>query len=122
MATVGDRIRLSREAANLTLEDLAARVGIAYQQLWRYEKGQNETPVKTIAKLAVELSVTTDYLLGLVDDPTGAISEGDLSPMERKLIAMLRNGAIVEALEAMTVLSKSDQQSRVTTAQPTRHS
>src|SRR5688500_8903368 len=104
MTTLGDRMRLSREAANLTLEELAGRVGIAYQQLWRYEKDKNEPSVSILKQVAVVLNVTTDYLLGLVDDPTGAISEEDLSPMERRLIAMVRNGAIVEALETMTTI------------------
>lgn len=122
MVTVGDRIRIAREAASLTLEELAARIGVGFQQLWRYEKDKNEPTAATITKIAVALNVTTDYLLGLVDDPTGAITEGDLSPMERQLIALLRNGAIIEALETVTTLSKTDKQSRVSATQPTRHS
>lgn len=108
MATFGYRLRLSRETAGKTLEDLAGDVGIAYQQLWRYEQDRNKPPVEFIKRAAITLNVSADYLLGLVDEPAAVLTENDLSPMERKLIAAVRNGAIVEALEAFTALTKHD--------------
>ena len=36
---------------------------------WRYEKGEREIPVGALIKLADYYRVSTDYLLGLTDDP-----------------------------------------------------
>ena len=36
---------------------------------WRYEKGVREIPVWAVIKLAAYYHVSTDYLLGLSDDP-----------------------------------------------------
>ena len=36
---------------------------------WRYEKGLREIPVWAVIKLAEYYHVSTDYLLGLTDDP-----------------------------------------------------
>lgn len=36
---------------------------------WRYEKGEREIPVWALIKLADYYRVSTDYLLGLTDDP-----------------------------------------------------
>lgn len=36
---------------------------------WRYEKGEREIPVWAVIKLADYYRVSTDYLLGLTDDP-----------------------------------------------------
>ena len=36
---------------------------------WRYEKGLREIPVWALIKLAEYYHVSTDYLLGLTDDP-----------------------------------------------------
>jgi len=41
----------------------------------RYERGIREIPVTMLAKLAEYYNVSTDYILGLTDDPT---------PYERK--------------------------------------
>ena len=36
---------------------------------WRYEQGEREIPVWALIKLADYYRVSTDYLLGLTDDP-----------------------------------------------------
>lgn len=37
---------------------------------WRYEKGDREIPVWAVIKLAALYHTSTDYLLGLTDNPT----------------------------------------------------
>ena len=49
-------------------------LGTVYRNLnrnvyWRYEKGEREIPVWALIKLADYYRVSTDYLLGLTDDP-----------------------------------------------------
>lgn len=102
----GQRLRQARDMRNLTQEEFAAQMGVAYQQIWRWESGKNDPSGDTLKRMASVLEVTTDYLLGLTHDPIGTITEEDLTPLERRLIAAVRSGATVEALEALTSLSK----------------
>jgi transcriptional regulator with XRE-family HTH domain len=93
-------------------------MGVGTLQIYRWESGQNDPSGDSISRLAKVLDVTADYLLGLTDNIYKVVAEGDLSPMESKLIAAVRHGQIVEALEAMTALTKGTDQSNVTTVEP----
>lgn len=108
MSIVGDRLRTRREAAGLTLEDLAGQIGMNFQQYWRYEKGENAPSFETLRKIAEVLNVSLDYLAGLVDDPSGVLAESDLSGMERRLVTAARNGESAEALEALAAILKGN--------------
>lgn len=103
----GNRLRQLRESRGITQEELADFVGVAKQQIWRWESGKNDPVGDMIVKLARVLNTSADYLLALDSDPSPRLKESDLSPMERKLVAAVRSGLIVEALESLTTLSKS---------------
>ncbi len=103
----GDRLRWARERMGLSQRDLALRCGLGERQIWRYENGDTDPNTSILITIAKELSVTSDFLLGLADDPKGEITEDDLSEMERKLIAAFRNGQIVEALNIAAEIAKS---------------
>jgi transcriptional regulator with XRE-family HTH domain len=104
----------------LSQSDLADRIGIHAQQLYRIERGISENPSSdTIISLARELDISADYLLGLVDEPKGILREEDLNPMERRLLQAARSGLIVEALKALTSISEKVDQSTITGGKPT---
>lgn len=88
----GDRLRLMREKLGLSQADLADRLGIGQNQIYRYETGQVEPSPTIIGMLAKEMDVSADWLLGLVDNPNRRIEEGDLSQHERDLLAAYRRG------------------------------
>lgn len=88
----GDRLRGIRERRGFTQDELAFRLAVGQSQLARYENGRAEPTPEVIARLAGELEVTADYLLGLADDPAGRINEADLSDIERRLLAAYRRG------------------------------
>jgi transcriptional regulator with XRE-family HTH domain len=102
----GDRLRKAREG-RYTQEELAQAVDSSTRMISRYETGDNDPTGEVIAKLAEILGISTDYLLSRTDDPVANLTEADLSVMERKLIAAVRQGAIVEAMETLTTLAKS---------------
>ena len=106
----GDRLKEIRELRQLSQRELASLCGMGEKQIWRYENDESNPSSDHVAKIARELRVTTDYLLGVTDDPNANLTEDDLSPMERKLIAAVRNGSIVEALETITGISKFENQ------------
>lgn len=105
----GDRLRLIREERGLTREELTARLNIGANQLWKYEEDGVEPRANAIAAIASALEVTTDYLLGLVDAPDQNLTEEKLSPMERRLLSVVRQGMAIEAMEAtMEIIKQRD--------------
>lgn len=67
---VGRRITGLRECKDMTIEELAARVGVNATTLGRMEKGQTQKiGSDVLAALAREFNVSTDFLLGMTDIP-----------------------------------------------------
>ena len=67
---LGDRIRRQRIALGVSQADFAIQTGIPVQVLSRLEHGRQSIWVERLADLAGALKVSTDYLLGLTDNPT----------------------------------------------------
>ncbi|MCB7130470.1 MAG: helix-turn-helix transcriptional regulator [Candidatus Brocadiales bacterium] len=65
---VGSRIRRARQNLGLTQATLAARLGKARVSVANYELGRVQVPGDVLAKIAKNLHVTSDYLLGLAKD------------------------------------------------------
>jgi transcriptional regulator with XRE-family HTH domain len=92
----GTRLRETREERQLTQADLARRIHTNISQILRWEKGQAIPSAEAVVRLAEELEVSSDYLLGLTDEPTGHLSESDLTPLERKFLAASDRGDLAE--------------------------
>lgn len=80
--TFGNRIRTLRKKYNLTQLELATKVGIPKSTLAGYENGLRRPKFETIEKLAEVLNTSSDYLIGISDDPHPAKPTKDL----RKLL------------------------------------
>lgn len=89
---IGQRLRDLRESRNLTQRDLAKRVDIHVNQLVKWEKNNATPGGDALYKLAKELEVSTDYLLGLVNEKNGHLQETDLSPKESRILDAYRHG------------------------------
>ena len=63
------RIRDLREDHDKTQKEIAEILNMHRSVYRRYESGERETPAWVIVKLAEYYRVSTDYLLGLSDDP-----------------------------------------------------
>lgn len=69
MSAVGDRIRMMRRRAGLTLEDVAKHLGIGKQAVYKYEKGTvTNIPLDNIEKMAEIFGTTPEYLSGWTAD------------------------------------------------------
>jgi transcriptional regulator with XRE-family HTH domain len=90
-AFMGGRLRERREAAGLTQQELADRIGVRKAQISLYEHQKTEPGAGVLANMAKELSVTTDYLLGLVDTPSDHVSRSQLSRDELYILELWRN-------------------------------
>ena len=61
-------IRDLRKQKGLTQQQLADKVGISNVSLSNYERGTQMPDLITLSKIAVELDVSTDKLLGLIEE------------------------------------------------------
>lgn len=94
----GDRIRALRERLGWSQRELGEKSGIGLQQIHRYESGKSDPLASALKAVAQQLGVTTDYLLGLSDDPhTYAAME--LTEDARRLVEAYESG------DAATILS-----------------
>ncbi|WP_425546172.1 helix-turn-helix domain-containing protein, partial [Arthrobacter koreensis] len=57
----GDRLRLARFRAGLTIKDLAERVGVTHSAISQYETGRTRPTSVTLSKLAMATGVTPGF-------------------------------------------------------------
>ena len=65
------RLRSAREIRELNQEKLARRAGLQASAISHFETGTRKPSFDNLKRLADALNVTTDYLLGRVEDPAG---------------------------------------------------
>lgn len=63
------RIRDLREDHDLTQQDIADYLEMKQSQYSRYERGIRDIPTDILIKLARYYHTSTDYILGLTDNP-----------------------------------------------------
>lgn len=72
-----ERLRAAREGLRKwSQSELAAKAGLPPSSIAHFESGSRKPSFDTLRSLANALEVTTDYLLGRVDDP-GLAEAGD---------------------------------------------
>ncbi len=69
MSNYYKRLRDLREDHDLTQRDLADILNMKQPQYFRYEKGFCDIPTDVLIFLAKFYKVSTDYILGLTDNP-----------------------------------------------------
>ncbi len=62
-AAIGAKIRNRRRALGITQMELAAELGISYQQLQKYERGTNRVAASRLYLIAKILRVEVQYFL-----------------------------------------------------------
>lgn len=116
MATVGERLREQRQRAGLSLGQVGAYEGLTPQYLSGLERGKNNPPVwELLAKLAKRFHCTTDYLLGLTDNPNGYAPAPELPSFGREVLevmARLSDGRREELHQHALVLEEAEQRER----------
>jgi transcriptional regulator with XRE-family HTH domain len=67
----GERLRARRQDLQLRQQALAQAMGVAQGWISELERGkQSRLEAETVYRFAQALHCSTDYLLGLIDDPT----------------------------------------------------
>lgn len=94
----GQRLRQLRETRGYTREQFVKKIDLGVAQLTRYERGESDATADVLARIAHALETTSDYLIGLTDDPSLRDNDG-LRPDELALIAARRRGDLREAIK-----------------------
>lgn len=76
--TFADRIRLLRKKYNYTQLELAGKVGIPKSTFAGYENGIRRPKFEVVEKLADVLHTSSDYLIGIADNPQPSKPTKDL--------------------------------------------
>ncbi len=95
--TVGERIRKRRKSLELSQDELAARLGVTYQQLQKYENGKNRISAGRLYDIAKVLKTSIAYYYEGLEPlhsavRRGAAEEGKnfLGPEDAQLVDLVR--------------------------------
>ncbi len=66
---ITERLKVMRKKYKLTQADMAKRIGVSSSAYGMYEQGIRQCGHPILIKMANALNTTTDYLLGVADDP-----------------------------------------------------
>ena len=91
---LGERLKAQRARMNYTQQDMADQLQITPQAYSEWERGIGVPKIERIEQLCEILRCTSDYLLGLVDTPSGHIEVDQLPPDEQNLLKLYRAGKI----------------------------
>jgi transcriptional regulator with XRE-family HTH domain len=69
---VGYRLSVRRKALGLSLAELGRHVGVSFQQIRKYERGENRIGAGRLLQFAETLDVPVGYFYGDGDEPTKA--------------------------------------------------
>ena len=104
---IGQLVRQARRRIGMTLDDLAKKLGLSYQQVHKYENGTNRISAGTLAAIANILSVPVEHLFPedalLGDDPQG----GEVELMRGEVSRIVRTIDDPKKLEAIVTILKT---------------
>ena len=110
MMTLGERIKVLQEAQGVSNKAIAELLHVAENTVSGYVRDKSEMTFDSLVKIARLFQVTTDYLLGLTDEPKVPLR---LSDSERRLILDLRTlNPDQKAIAAQTVQLMAEQNRR----------
>src|SRR5262245_63801620 len=89
---VGQRIRVLRQKAKLTQTALAEQVGVAFQQVQKYENGRNRVSAGRLVRIADVLGVPVSRLLSTDED--GGVTESGPRGGKSPLALLTTPGAV----------------------------
>lgn len=107
---VGEHIRTRRTELGLTQEQLAAALGVSYQQIQKYETGANRISAGRLFEIARHLGAELDYFFANATEET-ALVEGETPSVlehggrQRSAIELVRNFAQIEHPEVRAAVA-----------------
>ena len=87
---ISESLKRCREHFNLTQAQVAESIGILQQTYYKYEAGKNVPSADVVVKLANAYGVSTDYLLGLSDEPASSTSTNADNELVNAVVSLHR--------------------------------
>jgi len=91
---IGARIRARRRQLGLSQSELAAKLGVSFQQVQKYERGANRVAASTLVAAAAALGVSVGWLVAEETPQTG----------EKELLSALSRPGALEILQAFNAI------------------
>ena len=103
---IGQRIKKCRKAHKLSQTDLGNKIGVAWQQIQKYERGVNRVSASRLWQIADVFEVSVEYFFENVvsDDEIDADPEADQVP-EGRVANLMRLYARLSESEKARLLS-----------------
>lgn len=86
--TLGEKIALGRKERNWTQSELGNHIGTSRELIGKYERGDIQPPLDVVARIAVTLNLSLDYLAGIKEENSQnnkASGTKELMPILKKL-------------------------------------
>lgn len=112
---IGARIRQRRNILKLTQQDVAAQLGLSFQQLQKYETGYNRTSGSMLCKLGRALDVPPAYFFEGIDGAEPVLEVR--SSEEAALLAHFRKSPAAAKKSILDVVELTAQATPETPAQ-----
>ena len=100
--TLGDNIKKYRKEVSLTQVELAERLGVAQNHIYRWERDKITPSIESLKKLAKELHVSVDSLLFTRKE------REQLKPGDKELIDKLKDIDTLSSDDRITILNMID--------------
>ena len=96
-----ENLKIIREKQGKSQVNVAVHIGVAQEMISSYESGKALPSAKTLLKLAKYLDTSTDYLLGLTDNPTPIrlFNRDNLSEIETKFLLRFAHLAVEDQIK-----------------------
>ena len=88
-AHVGRRLRQRRVALGISQEQLGGELGLTFQQIQKYEKGQNRVSAGRLYKVAMILSVPVEFFFEGLANANGPLGQRNGMPAQAEINAFL---------------------------------
>ena len=73
---IGRRVRTRRRQLDMTLQQLAAKLGVGFRQLQKYETGVNKMSAGTLFQISIALGTQVDHFFQDLPDERPKRKEG----------------------------------------------
>lgn len=77
---IGNRIKSLRLQTGYTQKELSEKIGLTPKMISFYEKSERTPPIDIVLKLVSIFNVSSDYLLGISDNPEGSEKSNNTNP------------------------------------------
>src|SRR5258708_1673759 len=85
-----DRLQALREQKGWSQRELARRCSLGETMIRKYESTQTEPTTSSLKQIAEVLNVSSDYLIGITDEPRGHLGDGELNDDEQVILNTFR--------------------------------